>query len=307
MISSLFASSRTTLALSLFVTLVGSASAQTAYGVNAAGNLFSFDLSAPASVGIIGNLGFTPEAIDFLPGSNNLYAINVTTTSAQLYTVNTSTGAASAVGSGFALSSSVGGKAYDLTEATSFGFDFNPSTLQGDNSIRIRFIGNNGTNLRLNNATGGIAAVDGAIAGTIGAAAYINNFAANSGGPTGLYDVDYAADTLSLQFPPNDGTLSPIGSLGIDVGPNTSFDIVTGSTGINSAYLVNGATAAVYTVNLTTGAATLVGTAGTDFAGGFAVAPIPEPAHFAAVLGLAMAGLAGCKRRRTPASQPNAA
>src|SRR5215204_2548089 len=116
----------------------GMGQAQTGFGVNANGNLFSFDVTLPGSIPIntIGNLGFTPEAIDFKPGTNTLYAIDVGATTTQLYTVNISTGLATPTSSNFP---SVGAD-YNLTVNQRYGFDFNPSTLQADNSMRIRLI-----------------------------------------------------------------------------------------------------------------------------------------------------------------------
>src|SRR6476620_2403862 len=113
-------------ALVIALTLCGICRAQTGFGVDGNGNLFRFDVTAPGSIPInsIGNLGFTPEAIDFKPGSNTLYAIDVTATTTQLYTVNISTGAATATSANFP---SVGA-GYSLTVNQHYGFDFDPSS-----------------------------------------------------------------------------------------------------------------------------------------------------------------------------------
>jgi hypothetical protein len=281
---------------------------QLAYGVDSQGNLFNLNLSAPSVTTTIGNLGFVPDGIDFRSGTNTLFAIDVGPSAVQLYTIDLGNAAATAVGSGFALSGTVGGVSYDLTGATAYGFDFNPTTLQADGSIRIRFVANNGVNLRLNSSTGGLAAVDGGIAGNVGAVAYINNAQQTMGGATALYDVDYTTDSLFLQNPPNAGTLVSVGSLGVNVSQNIAFDIFTdpnsSDTGIGGdfAYLVdsNSGGAAIYSLNLGTGAATIFGSANRDFAGGFALAgatAVPEPAHFG--LGAAAAlGVAAMLRRR---------
>ena len=81
---------------------------------------------------------------------------------------------------------------------------------------------------------------------------------------TTLYDIDFAADTLAIQSPPNNGTLATVGTgLGIttQLSLNISFDI---SPDGNAAYLLARAAGVVglYTVNLTTGTATLVGGVG---------------------------------------------
>ncbi|MEO7415186.1 MAG: DUF4394 domain-containing protein [Opitutaceae bacterium] len=262
---------------------------QTVVGVDAFGSLFSLNLSAPTAASTIGNLGFVPEGIDFRPGTSTLFAIDVGATTTRLYTVDVATGAAMGIGVGFATAGTVGALSYDLSTASSFGFDFNPTTLQADGSIRIRLTGNNGTNLRLNSDTGGIAAVDGLLTGSIGAVAYTNSAVATMGGITALFDIDYMSNSLFFQNPPNAGTLNSVGALGFDVGPNIGFDILTRG-GDNFGYLVDtiGSNAAnLYSVNLSTGAATALGTANRSFTGGFAVVPVPEPSTY----GLAAAGV----------------
>ena len=99
-------------------------------------------------------------------------------------------------------------------------FDFNPTV------DRIRVIGQNGNNYRLNPLTGGFAAADGNItyaagdpnAGntpSIGAAFYTNSYIATPS--TGLYVYDVANNLFAFQNPPNDGILNTIGQTGIIV------------------------------------------------------------------------------------------
>ena len=123
---------------------------------------------------------------------------------------------------------------YSLVGNQTFGFDFNPKTLQADGSIRIRLVGNNGVDLRLNSDTGQIAAVDGTIsyspttAASVDAIAYNSNIAATSGTTT-LYDIDFRNNVLAIQNPPNNGTLTQVGSLGLTVSAlsGSGFDIYT--------------------------------------------------------------------------------
>ena len=107
------------------------------------------------------------------------------------------------------------------------GLDFNPVADQ------IRVVADNEKNLRLNPFTGVIAGNDAALhpAGEVTAAAYVNSFPGAT--TTALYDIDSASDTLLLQNPPDDGTLTPIGTLQttaggapvLDVKPRNGFDI----------------------------------------------------------------------------------
>jgi hypothetical protein len=147
-------------------------------------------------------------AIDFRPLTGQLYGVS---SASRIYTINTSTGMATAIGSG-PFSPAISG--------TTVGFDFNPTV------DRIRLVTNTGQNLRLHPVTGMVVAIDGAInpAGAmINAVAYTNSFAGAMS--TALYDIDVATDQLYLQQPPNNGTLVAIGSLGVQAMGEGGFDI----------------------------------------------------------------------------------
>jgi hypothetical protein len=280
--------------------MAGYCHAQIGYGVNSAGTLFRFNVNSPAAVTTIGAVGFVPEGIDFRPSSNTLYAIDIGPNTSQLYTININNGIPTAVGASFA---SIGGS-YDLTGNQTFGFDFNPTTLQGDGSMRIRLVSTGGSNLRLNSSTGQIAAVDvglliGASSPFVDAVAYTNNTANANTGTTTLYDLDMRNDSLYIQNPPNNGTLNLVGAFGVAIDGNAPahFDILTPpGTSNNLGYAVYRRPDAplggplnsylLYDVNLATGATVngrLVGPAATpfNFDGGLAVLAIPEPASFA--------------------------
>ncbi len=262
------------------------------FAYNAAGQLFSFDLTNPGAVTPIGApAGPDVKGLDLRPSTTTLYAIDVNATTAQLFTVNPADGVRTPVGAGFA-TSAMAPTPYSLDPAAGFVLDFNPTTLQPDGSIRIRFVGSNGVNLRLNSDTGTVAAVDGSIAYTSGTpatsavsgGAYTNSDTARAGGtapPTALYYIDTLNDNLVLSPNANAGLVDVVGPLGADVGPNVSFDIAT-ANGQNIGYIVVTAAAGVYTlhtVNLTTGAASpALGTfpAGFEPVSGFAIVDQPE-------------------------------
>lgn len=279
------------------------AQAQTGYGVNSNGTLFSFDVNNAGTVNIVTTLPFVPEAIDFRPGTSTLYAIDVGAETTQLYTVNIQTGGVTPVGDGFPSQVINGAGSYSLLGAT-IGFDFNPRTLQADGSVRIRVVASNGTNLRLNSDTGGVAAVDtpldypaadpnAAATPMVDGAAYTNSARSTTAaaGATTLYVMDFGTDDLATQNPPNAGQLNTVGPFGGSVNADSGigFDIVTdpASTddgiGGDRAYAVlrrpdapvgNLGAYLLYDVNLSTGQITgarLVGGGEANFTGGFAV------------------------------------
>ncbi|GAB3931764.1 DUF4394 domain-containing protein [Mucilaginibacter myungsuensis] len=225
-----------------------------AYAVNSNNELVYFNPMNPAPVTkAIGGLqaGETVLGIDFRPANGGLYALGSTS---RIYNINLGTGAATAVGTSAFTTLLVG---------TDFGFDFNPTV------DRIRIISNTGQNLRANPNDGTIAAVDGAIslaAGTaaITGAAYTNNFAGAT--TTTLFDIDAITGRLFRQDPPNNGTLVDIGALGVVATSTNGFDI-GGTSGVGYALLTVGGVTKVYTINLTSGAATAGATVTGNFRG----------------------------------------
>ena len=89
----------------------------------------------------------------------------------------------------------------------------------------------------------------------VNGAGYTNSFASTT--TTTLYVIDSQTNMLYMQNPPNAGTLVPVGALGVDVDADSGFDI-GGSSGVAYGLLKVGGTTSVYSINLTTGAATKV-------------------------------------------------
>jgi hypothetical protein len=214
-----------------------------AYAVDNSNNLLLFNPQNPMPVSktITGlQAGEAVLGIDFRPLNGQLYALG---SSNRLYTLNLASGAATAVGT-TAFTTALSG--------TDFGFDFNPTV------DRIRVVSNSGQNLRLNPIDGTVAAVDAVLnPGTpvVSAAAYTNNFAGAT--TTALLVIDAATDMVYLQNPPNNGVLTALGSLGVDISGTNGFDIGSNS---NKAYLVAtvAGTTKIFSVNSTTGATTAV-------------------------------------------------
>ena len=71
---------------------------------------------------------------------------------------------------------------------------------------------------------------------------------------TTLYNIDGTIGALIKQAPPNDGTLSAVGKLGVKIDKVVAFDIWSDGKGKNDAWLMSGDT--LYSVDLATGKAT---------------------------------------------------
>ena len=235
-----------------------------AYGLNASGQLVTFGLgnaaSSASTKAISGlNSGDTLVDLDFNPNTSALYAF---AGSGQVYTLDTVTGAATA-------------NTTPLVALAPFKTDFNPV------ANRVRVFGASASNFRLSVDPAPAAAPKGTVTsdGTLAyaaadansgktpnlmGAAYTNSYVNGGVGSalpttTSLYSVDAATNTLDLHtVGPAFSTLTTVGALGIALSSNVGFDIVTsgGNNGTNTAYLVNDST--LYTVNLTSGAATQV-------------------------------------------------
>lgn len=233
-------------------------------------SLFSFARSAPGVLTPVEQIsglgeGETVLGIDFRPSSSALYALG---SSGKLYTVDTTTAVAT-LASTLAAADIMLDPTPDFAGlvGTNFGVDFNPVP------DRLRVISDGLQNLRINVDSGGTI-TDGTInrpAPVLVAAAYANSFpggsTAGSGlpGSTTLYVLEAGEDRLAIQSPPNNGVITPVGALGVDI-PTTgvSFDIAGGANGLAYAAFDGDADGVVelYRVSLSTGAATLVGELG---------------------------------------------
>lgn len=232
-----------------------------AVGLTADQRLVAFRVDKPGSVVPLGKVGGLRGdtkliGIDYRVQNNKLYGVG---DRGGIYTIR-----------------EVGAKATKVSQLTvalrgkAYGVDFNPA------ANRLRVISDTGQNLRhnLDDAQGapaaGTTAVDGTLTNppvppaTTGAtaqgvtgAAYTNNDL-DATTATTLFDLDTAQDQVSVQSPANAGNLAPTGKLGVDVPPDSGFDIYSSAkSGVNAGYAVTGTR--VFGVNLLTGKASSVG------------------------------------------------
>jgi Domain of unknown function (DUF4394) len=211
--------------------------------------VFSADRPEVVTRVSVRGLGGTLVGIDRRPADGRLYGL---TTASEIYTVDATSGEAKLVSS----------MTVPFEGGAKSGIDFNP---QAD---RLRLVSSGGQNLRVN-VDLGATAVDPPVAyaptdvnagkrPAIAASAYTNS--RPGAATTKLFNIDSAEDVLVLQDPPNDGVLTTVGRLGVDFAPAAGFEIVTEPTGEDRAYAVSGGT--LYAIDLSTGAATRLGTIG---------------------------------------------
>jgi hypothetical protein len=240
--------------------------------------------------GVSGNL----LGIDIRPANGLLYGI---TDENDIYIIDIRTGEANLVSSLSPI---------EFEGGFESGFDFNPVP------DRLRLVGSNDQNFRINIDTGAIAPLDpmapafspdGTLAYAPGddnfgvdpnitAAAYTNSFAPSPDPTrmTQLFGIDSALDVLVLQSPPNNGVLVTIGSLGVDFDTVGGFDILSDGMGGNIAYAASNST--LYSIDLSNGSAGTLGMIGDDSVRlvGLAATSVPETATGAASL-LGLGGL----------------
>lgn len=252
------------LAVVVVTAVVSQARAEAIYGLTNFQELVTFDsstrnvtstVSLPFSI-----TGEVLVSIDVRPATGQLYALSSLN---NVFRINPFTGAAT----------QIGGTISPAPNGAYKAIDFNPTV------DRIRILGSGAApnNLRVHPDTGAIVSTDGMLAFATGVGdpnqgdtpavvngAYTNSFAGAM--TTTLFDLEAGNDVLARQAPPNDGTLNTVGAIGFDLttgGGFTGFDI-SGASG--TAYLVGnnlaagGLTAnALYSVNLATGTASLLG------------------------------------------------
>jgi hypothetical protein len=254
-------------------------------GLTSNNSLIRFDSAAPGTtttVAITGLQGGATEilqGIDFRPRTGQLFAIGIVlgaTDMVRTYTIDPISGVATQV---------PGSSPVSVTSGTFYGTDFNPTV------DRIRVVNTNDENLRINPNNG--VRADNPVNDTdlnpagrlIDGVAYDRNFDSGLavGSRTTLYGISRSGTSQLVtiggvnQSPsPNLGAVMNVGAIGFtpSAAAGLGFDI----TARNAAFLgmTVGTTAGLYTVNLGSGAASLVGTIGNGSIGLRGLAAIPD-------------------------------
>lgn len=276
------------------------AHAERIFGLTSGNSIVTFDSSAPGVVtssGAISGLGSDVlTGIDLRPATRSLYSV---ATNGNLYSI-----AKNSSGRGY--TANLVGTLTTGISGNRYGIDFNPVP------DRLRFVTDFDQNLRINPNGPAIVGppagtlVDGTItapgAEALVGAAYTNSRPGAL--TTVLYALDASGNELLRSTNPNAGTFVDTNLAGIAFGPlgvalgglnNVGFDI----SGLTGAAFFN-AGSQFYSLNLTSGGATLIGSLGSGSLVGLTAGAVPEPATWALMIG--GFGMVGAAMRRRTAS-----
>lgn len=271
------------------IVAASAAQAETLYGLTTDNRLITFDSAAPSQGASVSLTGLAASekllGLDARPTDGLLYTLS---NLGNLYTLNAGTGVATFVG---ALKAPINGSL--------LGFDFNPNAdVSGAASLRV--ITAAGDNYAVNvNAGANLGAVtpQTAISSPSGSlkltgAAYSNNDT-SAATPTVLFAIDTVSNSLFSTAAPGGGVYTKVGNLGASSLNVFGFDI-SGSGVAYAGLTGDDSYSSLYTINLQTGAASLIGAFGIGgntalpTIVGLTVAPaVPEPTTW----GLLLAGL----------------
>lgn len=257
-------------------------------GLTSSNRIVTFNRAAAAvrtGVAITGlQAGEDVVSVDVRPGGSPAGELYALTNAGRIYTLNSTTGAAT-------LKTTLAADAGDSTnpfaalDGAEFGADFNPT------ADLLRVVSNTGQNLRVNVDTGATT-TDSAVntGGTarlgVSGVAYSNSF--SDACRSTLYMLDTSTDQLVASTDAIGGLVTDVGSLGVDADGLNGYEIATAADGTNSglAVLTVGGAPTLYTIDLSTGAATSVAAvtglnAGETLRGIAAAPPATAPAQAA--------------------------
>jgi hypothetical protein len=233
------------------------ARAETLVAVTTTDQLAKIESDTPHMVrSLVDIAGLQPNedlcGVDFRPSNGRLYAVG---SSSRLYTIDTATGAATPVGQpgSFNLSGSF------------FGVDFNPVT------DRLHVVSDSDQSLIVNPDTGaldrlGTPLAYGAGDPNQGQNPFITGLSHSNSVAGARTSAEYGIDSLRsilTRVTADQGTLTTVGSLGMNVGVKVGSDI-SGLTGVAYLSVGQGSSSTLATRNLETGQATPAGTVPLD-------------------------------------------
>ena len=286
---------RTALASAALALAAASAQAVTLVGLTSANQLAMIDtanIAASTTTAITGlAAGDRLVGIDLRPSNGKIYGISL---SNNVYTVSEATGAVSFVA---ALSSAV------ISPSLGYGIDFNPVANFNPANASLRLVSSAGSNYAVNASTGAVGNAASNIGSGFTGVAYSNSMLMPAAAPasTALYYINSSTDMLMMTSSGfNAPTISNVGALGVDVLQANGFEL-TGDSQAYAALNTDAGTSlatGIYSISLSTGAATLLGTYNGTLSG-LTVSAVPEPQALAMmVAGLLAVGMLARRRRQ---------
>jgi hypothetical protein len=222
---------------------------QTIYAVDLGNNFALFHSATPITVdrnlAITGLLtGDRIVGIDFRPLDGKLYGVGI---DSRVYIVDTVTAVASPVGATFT----------PALNGVHFGVVLDPAT----DRIRIQSA-ESGQNLRLDPATGQVTNEDAVLAYATGdlheaSTPAIAATAVTTGAAGATYGIDWLLDEFVVMADPNNGQVTSVGSTGEVTAACAALDV--GVNGVVYASMTTSGDNILYTMNVSTGAATALG------------------------------------------------
>ena len=218
------------------------------FAVDLDNRLLLFGTGSPDTLGRLAPItgvaaGHRIASVDFRPADGQLYGVG---TDSRVYTIDTLTAVATPVGSPFV----------PAATGTHFGIRFEPTTGQ----LRLHSVESK-QNLRLDPVSGQVAGEDGQLAFAPG-----DPWAGGNPGVAGtaytaggvLYGIEASKDILVALPDPSNGLITTVGALGATATLCAALDIARDGTAY--AVLTHTDGSKLFTVDLGTGTATLIGT-----------------------------------------------
>ena len=223
---------------------------KTIYAVDLSNNFALFHTGSPGTVNRKLAISGLPAderivGIDFRPSDGKLYGVG---TDSRVYVVDTVTAVATAVGAAFT----------PTVDGEHFGMVLDPATDQ----IRLQSA-ETGQNIRLSPVTGQVVATDVALTYASGdpnaakAPAIAATAVTGAPGATTTYGIDWLLDVFVVMSDPTTGQVATVGSTGVVTAPCAALDV--GGDGVMYASMTTSGINHLFTMNLSTGAATLLG------------------------------------------------
>ena len=228
--------------------------------VTSSNRLVSFNSATPGNSSIAAITGLRANeniiGFDLRPGGSPAGQLIAVGNQGGVYTIDPNSGTAT-------LKSTMTADPSDTTDPFT-SFTGTRTSIDVNNVVdQLRIVTDSGQNLRVNMDTGATFSdtsltISGLRAIGVTEVAYTNNFP--SACRTTAYYLDTTGDRLLMSPNASGGVLNVVGGLRVDAAAMTGFDIATAADGTQSAVaaLTVGNVTSLYTVDLTTGAATLV-------------------------------------------------